>query len=308
MDTKWLEDFVSLAQTQSFSRSAAARHVTQPAFSRRIQALEAWLGVALIDRSSYPTRLTSAGEVFYEQAIEMLEQLRHSRSMLRSRLPDTEDTLRLAVPHLLALTAVPEWLATLRESRQSVLSSLKARLTAHNVHDAVLQFTDGGSDLLICYYHAREPIELDPVRYEWKLIGHEAFAPYVAADKRGKPRFKLSTSPDKPTPLLGYSANAYFARMLDVALGLGPALALSSVFETDMAESLKYMAIEGHGVAWLPMSTTREAIEQARLVELQGPYRLDMEIRLYRERSDYQSAGRKELLDAAWQAWPAWAA
>ena len=41
METKWLEDFVSLAETRSFSRSAQLRHVTQPAFSRRIQALEA---------------------------------------------------------------------------------------------------------------------------------------------------------------------------------------------------------------------------------------------------------------------------
>ena len=58
METKWLEDFVSLAETRSFSRSAQLRHVTQPAFSRRIQALEAWAGTDLVDRSSYPTRLT----------------------------------------------------------------------------------------------------------------------------------------------------------------------------------------------------------------------------------------------------------
>ncbi|MCK7497041.1 MAG: LysR family transcriptional regulator [Comamonadaceae bacterium] len=43
-------------------RSAQLRHVTQPAFSRRIQALEAWAGIDLVDRSSYPTRLTPAGE------------------------------------------------------------------------------------------------------------------------------------------------------------------------------------------------------------------------------------------------------
>ena len=41
VETKWLEDFVSLAETRSFSRSALLRHITQPAFSRRIQALEA---------------------------------------------------------------------------------------------------------------------------------------------------------------------------------------------------------------------------------------------------------------------------
>jgi len=63
MELKWLEDFVSLAETRSFSRSAELRHITQPAFSRRIQALEAWLGTELIDRSVYPTRLTQAGQV-----------------------------------------------------------------------------------------------------------------------------------------------------------------------------------------------------------------------------------------------------
>jgi DNA-binding transcriptional LysR family regulator len=51
MDTKWLEDFHSLVETRSFSRAAQLRHVTQPAFSRRIHALEAWeltVGVRLV--------------------------------------------------------------------------------------------------------------------------------------------------------------------------------------------------------------------------------------------------------------------
>ena len=50
METRWLEDFVSLAETRSFSRSAQLRHVTQSAFSRRIQSLETWAGTDLVDR------------------------------------------------------------------------------------------------------------------------------------------------------------------------------------------------------------------------------------------------------------------
>src|SRR3546814_7081942 len=53
MELKWLEDFVSLANTGNFSRSAEERNVTQPAFSRRIKALELWLGAPLVDRSTY---------------------------------------------------------------------------------------------------------------------------------------------------------------------------------------------------------------------------------------------------------------
>jgi DNA-binding transcriptional LysR family regulator len=84
MNTKWLEDFISLADTRSFSRSAQLRHVTQPAFSRRIQSLEAWTGFALVDRSSYPTRLTPAGTTFYAQALDILLSLQISRTRLHS--------------------------------------------------------------------------------------------------------------------------------------------------------------------------------------------------------------------------------
>jgi hypothetical protein len=52
VDLIWLEDFLSLASTHSFSKSAAQRHVTQSAFSRRIQALEMWIGAPLVDRST----------------------------------------------------------------------------------------------------------------------------------------------------------------------------------------------------------------------------------------------------------------
>jgi len=96
VETKWLEDFVSLAETRSFSRSAQLRHVTQPAFSRRIQALEAWVGVDLVDRSAYPTRLTPAGQAFHAQALEVLDSLQAARNMMRAHQPAGQDTIEFA--------------------------------------------------------------------------------------------------------------------------------------------------------------------------------------------------------------------
>jgi DNA-binding transcriptional LysR family regulator len=83
MDTRWVEDFLCLADTRSFSRSASARHSSQPAFSRRIQALEAWLGTALVDRSSCPPALTPAGHVFRGLAVGIVEQVHQARHTLR---------------------------------------------------------------------------------------------------------------------------------------------------------------------------------------------------------------------------------
>src|ERR687884_1993376 len=161
METKWLEDFVSLAETRSFSRSAQLRHVTQPAFSRRIQALEAWADVDLVDRSSYPTRLTPAGETFHSQALEILGSLQATRNMMRGHQASRHDVIEFAVPHTLAFTFFPHWLMDLRKH----LPALKSRLIALNVLDAVLRMTEGNCDLLIAYHHPTQPLQLPPERY-----------------------------------------------------------------------------------------------------------------------------------------------
>lgn len=83
MEIKWIQDFISLAKTHSFSRSAEERNVTQPALSRRIQALEAWVGVELVDRSTLPARLTPAGTAFYGQAQSILDLVMDTRSKLQ---------------------------------------------------------------------------------------------------------------------------------------------------------------------------------------------------------------------------------
>jgi hypothetical protein len=60
VDIAWLESFLALIEHGSFTRAAEAQHVSQPAFSRRIRALETWFGEALVDRSTYPVTLTPA--------------------------------------------------------------------------------------------------------------------------------------------------------------------------------------------------------------------------------------------------------
>lgn len=83
MEIKWIQDFLSLAEHSSFSRSAQERSITQSALSRRIRSLEAWLGVELVDRSTYPVRLTPAGKLFYEQARQFLQLLLDTREQLQ---------------------------------------------------------------------------------------------------------------------------------------------------------------------------------------------------------------------------------
>jgi LysR family transcriptional regulator, hypochlorite-specific transcription factor HypT len=283
VETKWLEDFVSLAETRSFSRSALLRHVTQPAFSRRIQALEAWAGIDLVDRSSYPTRLTQAGETFHAQALEILDALQATRNLMRSHQASGQDMIEFAVPHTLAFTFFPHWLMDLRPN----FGAMKTRLTALNVHDAVLRLTEGGCDLLIAYHHPSQPLQLSAERYEMLSLGTETLAPYAKAGPDGQPLFSLPGRRHERVPFLSYAGGAYLARLVEVILKqAGEPLHLEAIYETDMAEGLKAMALEGHGLAFLPQSSVRKEVLARRLVAAApaGPLSLTMEVRIYRER------------------------
>jgi DNA-binding transcriptional LysR family regulator len=292
METKWLEDFISLAETRSFSRSAELRHVTQPAFSRRIQSLEAWLGADLIDRTSYPTRLTPAGEVFYEQALEMLGQINNARALLRGKRPTAHTTVDFAVPHTLSLTYMPKWMTELQQG----FGTLKTRLIALNVHDAVMTMVEGGCDLLLCYHHPRQPVQLDASRYDMITLGHEALRAYARCDKSGTPQYLLPGSAKAPLPFLSYTSNAYLGRMVDLILGDAKRpLYLEKRYETDMAEGLKMMALEGHGIVFLPESAVTREVKQKQLARAdagQTEWEVNMEIRLYRERPTTQRPGK----------------
>jgi LysR family transcriptional regulator, hypochlorite-specific transcription factor HypT len=285
VETKWLEDFVSLAETRSFSRSAQLRHVTQPAFSRRIQALEAWAGIDLVDRSSYPTRLTPAGETFHGQALDVLEALQTTRNLMRSHQAAGQDMIEFAVPHTLAFTFFPHWLSELRPK----FGALKTRLTAWNVHDAVMRLTEGGCDLLMAYHHPSQPLQLSAERYEMLSLASETLAPYAKARSDGQPLFTLPGRPDQHVPFLGFASGAYMARLVELILKrAGQPLHLDPIYETDMAEGLKAMALEGHGLAFLPHSSVRKELRARRLVAAApaGPWELTMEVRIYRERPE----------------------
>ena len=300
METKWLEDFVSLAETRSFSRSAQLRHVTQPAFSRRIQALEAWAGADLVDRSTYPTRLTPAGRTLYDQSIDMLQAMHNTRAMLRAHGTSDQEMIEFAVPHTLSLTFFPEWMSTIR----SRFGPFKSRLIALNVHDAVTRLVEGNCDLMVAYHHPSQPFALDANRYEVLTLGHEELAPYSRPGADGAPMFALPGTAGKPLPYLAYAPSAYFGRLTDLILKNSPVpLQLDRVYETDMAEGLKAMAQEGHGVAFLPASAVKKELRARRLVSAAPPeldgLKITMEVRLCRERPAHKQ-GTASRLDALW--------
>src|SRR5258706_1626974 len=72
MELRHLRYFVAVAAHGSFNRAAEILHLTQPALSRQVKDLEEELDVPLLVRGQNTAKLTEAGELFYEEAREVI--------------------------------------------------------------------------------------------------------------------------------------------------------------------------------------------------------------------------------------------
>lgn len=292
MDIKWLEDFLNLTQTRNFSRSAEERNVTQPAFSRRIRALEAWVGTDLIDRSSYPLMLTPAGKLFRESTEEALRLIYDMRSLLQGQ-EKNESMLSLAAGHTLSLNFFPGWLQRL----QDVHGDIPVRIIATNVYESVLALTEGNCDLLLCYHHADLPIVLDPQRNHFLTLGHDTIVPVTTPTRTGQPKYALPGTKATPLPVLSYNGTSFLGRVIRFITSHAPETSyLADRYQSDMVELLKKMALQGHGIAWLPESSVTAELEDGRLVRAGNhQWALKLDIRLYRS-----ADSKKPMLNKIW--------
>ncbi|KWC05142.1 transcriptional regulator CynR [Burkholderia ubonensis] len=89
--------FLAVAEHHSFTRAAAALHVSQPALSQQIKQLEESLGAQLFDRTGRTTRLTDAGEVYCRYARRALQGLEEGKRAIHDVGDLSRGSLRIAV-------------------------------------------------------------------------------------------------------------------------------------------------------------------------------------------------------------------
>ncbi|MET0312677.1 MAG: LysR substrate-binding domain-containing protein [Burkholderiaceae bacterium] len=275
MNFLWLEDFLALARTGNFSRAAAERHVTQPAFSRRIRALEAWTGTPLIDRSAQPARLTPAGEWFRGAAQEMLERTARLPEGAKAVADGSAAALKFASTHALSFTFLPAWLRGL----EAHAPAGPVQLISDVMQQCEALLEQGKVHFLLGHWHAEVPGRLDAEGFPSVKVGADVLVPVSAAGKGGKPRHALGQG---GSPLLAYSAESGIGRIVRAVRPLDGAV---PAFTAHLASVLKTMALDGRGIAWLPQSLVADEIAAGRLVAAApAKANVELEVRLSRHR------------------------
>ena len=108
LDLDQLRAFVQVADCGSFSQAATRLHLTQPAISKRIQALETYLGASLFDRVGRRVLPTLAGRQLLLSARDLLARLPDTEVLIRDQDGRVEGTLTLATSHHIGLHRLPE--------------------------------------------------------------------------------------------------------------------------------------------------------------------------------------------------------
>lgn len=274
MELVWLEDFLALAEARNFSRAADARNVTQPAFSRRIKSFESWIGAEMFERGPRGVSLTPAGAHVLAHAGEIVRRIHDVKREVRAISGREAHAVRFCCTHALSFTFFPGWV------RREAPGLGSVRLISDNMAACEQVMRRGDAEFLLCHHDPELPELFEANRFPSVVVGHDRIAPISAPGPDGAPLHPWPGGADGRVRLLSYAEQSGIGRMVAARFNARDA---EVVFTSHLGATLMSMASAGEGVAWLPFSLAREALEAGKLVAAaEESVGIDSEIRLFR--------------------------
>ena len=257
MDLKRLGHLVALAEERNFARAAKRMHLSQPAFSRSIQAIEAELGLPLFDRGTTEATPTTAGAFVIERARRLLFDsrcLERDVGLFRQRL--IGDLAFGAGPYP-AATLLPALLAELRQQHPAV----KIRVEVNNWTYLAQHLRNEELDFFVADTRELPPgadLHVTPLARQ-----HGAF--YVRAGHPLQARRRLHPAEMAPFGIATVRLPRLIRARLLAMLGLPPDGALPLALECDDIHLLKHVALGTDTILAASHAVVREEVRQKRL-------------------------------------------
>ena len=243
MDSNTLRAFLAIVDQGSFSEAAEQLHITQPAISKRLAALEAQLGAELVDRSQRQLKLTDAGARLLPHARRILDEIHNARIALSPSTREVAGELQIIASHHIGLHHLPSWLRRFNRDHPQVTLDLQfmesdaayAQMRKRGAELAFVTLSDGIDPNFKVY--AQWP---DPMAF---VVGPEhplaALEQPTLADLSGH----AALLPDTSTGTYRLVSRLFMEANLP----------LSSQMPTNYLETLKMMTSVGLGWSVLPV-------------------------------------------------------
>lgn len=286
LEMDWLEDFLAIVEHGGFSRAAEARHVTQPALSRRIRALEDWVGAPLFVRTTHKVLLTPSGDVFRVTAEDVLRRLAAGRSEAKEQAETVTEQLQFAATNALALTFFPEWL---RKVEAELPFMANIQMVANHMEACERIMLQGRAQFLLGHHHPAVETQLTPRQFISHKLGTDVLIPVAARMSADDPQplFALPGMEDAPIPYLSYQPESGMGSIVAAVRRTSPMKAvLKPCFTSHLAKMLVTMTVERRGMAWLPESLIGEHLASGSLARAgDSQWDIPIEIHVFRPRA-----------------------
>jgi LysR family transcriptional regulator, hypochlorite-specific transcription factor HypT len=263
MRLDWLEDLLAVAETGSFQAAAERRHLTQSAFSRRIQLIEDHVGIALFDRSRKPVQLSPAMADQRDQIARLAVDLRQLVTDLRRGERAASNRLVIASQHALTTALTPSILEGIHRRNANIY----VRLRSANLDDCFGLLLSRQADIAIVYRLPGEEHPIGGSYIETVLIGHDRLIPVFAATATPTLNSRFASG---EVPYVTYPQDVFLGQVMDRLIlpqtrGLTTPVAIA---ETALTLAALEMAAVGVAVAWVPASLARARIAGGSLIDL----------------------------------------
>lgn len=155
MEIGELEIFVAVADAGTVTAAARQVHLTQPAVSRRIQQLEADLGVELFDRRSRGMTLTPAGRALMARAQGLLEEVERIERQTRRAADQSYFDLRIGTVDSVATYLFPQVVEPMRNT----FPDLELKFFTGRTVSLFERIRGGELDVVIAAYSGPPPFD-----------------------------------------------------------------------------------------------------------------------------------------------------
>lgn len=266
MDLNWLRDFECLGRTLNFTRAAEERNITQSAFSRRIKALESWVGQPLVIRASYPVQLSDAGHQFLPVAKESISRLSEVRQTIRDENLGDRQFVRFSVLHTISV----HYLASRIEELAQQIAGLRTRVISDSLSTCCDLLHENNVEFLVCYRHHAIAPTIDETAFARKDLLIDRLIPVAEKNAARAARWQLPGDKTTAIPYLAYERGSFLGMVVENTIGKRRPNC-NMIYMDGLVEAIKRRLMAGSGIAWMPETAISQELAQGDLVPVGGP-------------------------------------
>lgn len=250
MNTRQLQYVLAVAQEKSFSKAAAALHVSQPSLSQHIQRLEEELETELFDRSSIPLKLTYTGTLYCNAATEILSLEDQLIAQIRDVANTKRGRISIGVSPYRTTYLLP---AALREFCKKY-PDIEIELNEKSNQELESLLMAGDVDIAITVLPLRNDQLIHKVVFNEKIVlavPKQGYEQYIPLNMRGKPLAPVDLKLFKNAPFIGLSQK-YRLHETMLKLCHNADFAPNIILYCRNIEAARAMVVAGIGVSLLP--------------------------------------------------------